>query len=176
MVVPLGVGHARSLAVAGCGVATLVCSRRSPLLQIGLLELQAALDQLARQDGLTGVANRRQFDTVLQAEWNRARRSGTELALLPVAIDHSKAFHDQHGHPAGDPCLRAVAAVPPAPPARPAHRRAPHCRPGFPVLVPGQLVTAEILDFMSALDTREIHGYDPARGYRVLKSAVAHAA
>ena len=47
--------------------------------------------------------------------------------------------------------------------------------PGFPVLVPGQLVTAEILDFMSALDTREIHGYDPARGYRVLKSAVAHA-
>ncbi len=41
--------------------------------------------------------------------------------------------------------------------------------PGFPVLVPGQVITREVLDFMSVLDTREIHGYDSARGYRVLK-------
>lgn len=41
--------------------------------------------------------------------------------------------------------------------------------PGFPVLVPGQVITAEILDFMAVLDTREIHGYDPVRGFRVLK-------
>ncbi|MDN5909760.1 MAG: ornithine decarboxylase, partial [Brevibacterium sp.] len=40
--------------------------------------------------------------------------------------------------------------------------------PGFPVLVPGQVITAEVLDFMSALDTREIHGYDPRLGYRVI--------
>ncbi|WP_017792338.1 aminotransferase class I/II-fold pyridoxal phosphate-dependent enzyme [Leucobacter salsicius] len=40
--------------------------------------------------------------------------------------------------------------------------------PGFPVLVPGQVITAEILAFMRVLDTREIHGYDPVRGYRVL--------
>lgn len=40
--------------------------------------------------------------------------------------------------------------------------------PGFPVLVPGQIITAEILDFMAVLDTREIHGYDALRGYRVL--------
>jgi arginine decarboxylase len=39
--------------------------------------------------------------------------------------------------------------------------------PGFPILVPGQVVTAEILAFMSALDTREIHGYLPEYGYRV---------
>ncbi len=42
--------------------------------------------------------------------------------------------------------------------------------PGFPVLVPGQVITAEILDFMAVLDTREIHGYDPVRGFRVLRS------
>ncbi|WP_233615752.1 aminotransferase class I/II-fold pyridoxal phosphate-dependent enzyme [Leucobacter chromiisoli] len=42
--------------------------------------------------------------------------------------------------------------------------------PGFPVLVPGQVVTAEVLDFMSVLDTREIHGYDAGRGYRILRS------
>ncbi|MCF2570593.1 aminotransferase class I/II-fold pyridoxal phosphate-dependent enzyme [Brevibacterium sp. UCMA 11754] len=40
--------------------------------------------------------------------------------------------------------------------------------PGFPVLVPGQVITAEVLDFMSALDTREIHGYDARLGYRVI--------
>jgi len=41
--------------------------------------------------------------------------------------------------------------------------------PGFPVLVPGQIVTAEVLDFMAALDTREIHGYDAIRGYRLIR-------
>lgn len=42
--------------------------------------------------------------------------------------------------------------------------------PGFPVLVPGQVITREVLEFMSALDTREIHGFDPRRGYRVFRS------
>ena len=40
--------------------------------------------------------------------------------------------------------------------------------PGFPVLVPGQVITNEVVDFMSVLDTREIHGFDAERGYRVL--------
>jgi arginine decarboxylase len=39
--------------------------------------------------------------------------------------------------------------------------------PGFPILVPGQVATTDILAFMSALDTREIHGYLPEYGYRV---------
>ena len=43
--------------------------------------------------------------------------------------------------------------------------------PGFPVLVPGQVITREVLDFMSVLDTREIHGYDEGRGYRVIRDA-----
>jgi arginine decarboxylase len=43
--------------------------------------------------------------------------------------------------------------------------------PGFPVLVPGQVITAEVLDFMAALDTREVHGFDAALGYRVLREA-----
>lgn len=40
--------------------------------------------------------------------------------------------------------------------------------PGFPVLVPGQVFTTKILDFMAALDTREIHGFDPNLGYRII--------
>ena len=39
--------------------------------------------------------------------------------------------------------------------------------PGFPVLVPGQLVSPEVLSFMCALDVKEIHGYRPHLGYRV---------
>ncbi|HJD83527.1 hypothetical protein [Kitasatospora aureofaciens] len=39
--------------------------------------------------------------------------------------------------------------------------------PGFPILVPGQEFSKDILDFMDALDTKEIHGFDPVRGYRV---------
>jgi arginine decarboxylase len=42
--------------------------------------------------------------------------------------------------------------------------------PGFPVLVPGQVFSTEILSFMLSLDTPEIHGYEPALGYRVYTS------
>ena len=45
--------------------------------------------------------------------------------------------------------------------------------PGFPILVPGQVITAGILAFMSALDTREIHGYNHELGYRVMTGAAA---
>jgi arginine decarboxylase len=43
--------------------------------------------------------------------------------------------------------------------------------PGFPVLVPGQVITKDVVDFMSVLDTREIHGFDPEQGYRIFKLA-----
>jgi arginine decarboxylase len=43
--------------------------------------------------------------------------------------------------------------------------------PGFPILVPGQVITADALDFMAALDTREVHGYDPELGFRVFAEA-----
>ena len=45
--------------------------------------------------------------------------------------------------------------------------------PGFPILVPGQVVTADILTFMAALDTREIHGYIPEYGFRVFTEEAA---
>lgn len=41
--------------------------------------------------------------------------------------------------------------------------------PGFPVLVPGQVITSDVVEFMAALDTREIHGFDPIQGYRIFK-------
>lgn len=41
--------------------------------------------------------------------------------------------------------------------------------PGFPVLVPGQVVTPEILEYLKAVDVKEIHGYDPAHGLLVFR-------
>lgn len=67
------------------------------------------LRRLAWIDGLTGVANRRQFDERLQREWKRCRRDSMPLAAAVIDIDYFKAFNDTYGHLAGDDCLRRVA-------------------------------------------------------------------
>ncbi|TSE19393.1 Response regulator PleD [Tepidimonas alkaliphilus] len=68
------------------------------------------LRALAFVDGLTGVANRRQFDERLAVEWARAQRHGSALSLILVDVDHFKAYNDHYGHQAGDDALRRVAA------------------------------------------------------------------
>lgn len=72
-------------------------------------ELQQTLMALSYQDGLTGVANRRRFDEVLVAEWQRSLDAGTPLSLLMGDIDLFKAYNDLHGHLQGDDCLKRVA-------------------------------------------------------------------
>jgi arginine decarboxylase len=47
--------------------------------------------------------------------------------------------------------------------------------PGFPVLVPGQVISTDIIEFIQALDTREIHGYRPETGYRAFTQAALDA-
>jgi diguanylate cyclase (GGDEF)-like protein/PAS domain S-box-containing protein len=70
---------------------------------------QAALEQLATRDGLTGLANRRCFDDTLRAEWSRALRQKQPLSLLMVDVDNFKAYNDANGHLGGDECLKRVA-------------------------------------------------------------------
>jgi diguanylate cyclase (GGDEF)-like protein len=67
------------------------------------------LKRLAALDGLTGIANRRHFDEVLEREWRRAMRQGTELSALMCDIDYFKQYNDTYGHLAGDEALRQVA-------------------------------------------------------------------
>lgn len=69
------------------------------------------LEQLSATDGLTGLANRRQFDQHLHAEWQRSMRSGQPMSLLLVDVDHFKRYNDHYGHLAGDTCLRQVASI-----------------------------------------------------------------
>ncbi|MFQ5644395.1 MAG: diguanylate cyclase [Thiogranum sp.] len=68
------------------------------------------LKRLSSMDGLTGLANRRQFDETLEQEWQRAQRTELPLSLLFADIDYFKRYNDSYGHQAGDDCLRKVAA------------------------------------------------------------------
>lgn len=73
--------------------------------------LNGELARLARQDALTGLANRRCFDERLVQEWERSQRAQHELALLFIDVDHFKKYNDTYGHSAGDDCLAAVAGA-----------------------------------------------------------------
>ena len=84
---------------------------REKMAERTLSELNERLAELARTDGLTGLANRRAFDEMLEREFKRSVRTKVPLSLLLVDVDHFKAFNDTYGHLAGDDCLRAVAGA-----------------------------------------------------------------
>jgi diguanylate cyclase (GGDEF)-like protein/PAS domain S-box-containing protein len=69
------------------------------------------LERLSRQDGLTGLANRRFFDDILRREFLRSARERTPLALVIGDTDCFKNYNDRHGHVQGDECLRRIAAA-----------------------------------------------------------------
>lgn len=77
-------------------------------------ELQIAnrkLEALSTTDGLTGIANRRRFDEILERDWNHAMRLGQPLALALLDVDWFKKYNDYYGHQMGDECLKIVANV-----------------------------------------------------------------
>ncbi len=74
-----------------------------------LKDAENRLEQMARFDALTGLANRRYFDERLAATVARCRRHGAPLALLYLDIDHFKRINDAHGHDTGDAVLRKFA-------------------------------------------------------------------
>lgn len=76
-----------------------------------LVTTNQALWQTAKTDGLTGLANRRHFDDMLDAEIRRAVRQSEPLSLLLLDLDYFKQFNDHYGHYEGDDCLKAVAKV-----------------------------------------------------------------
>ena len=78
---------------------------------LALADLLVSLDQRARTDELTGVANRRGWDEELPRELARARRSGAPVTVAILDLDHFKTYNDTFGHQAGDRLLRGAAAA-----------------------------------------------------------------
>jgi diguanylate cyclase (GGDEF)-like protein len=76
-----------------------------------LAEANQRLERLSALDPLTGLANRRRFDEVLDLEWRRGCRSGGPISLVLFDLDFFKPYNDTNGHLAGDDCLRQVAQV-----------------------------------------------------------------
>jgi diguanylate cyclase (GGDEF)-like protein len=71
-------------------------------------ELVATNDRLtvmASIDMLSGLANRRGFQSRLDFEWLKAQQYNSELSLLMIDVDHFKLYNDTYGHPEGDTCL-----------------------------------------------------------------------
>ena len=84
---------------------------------VGLLhDMRAVVEEMlllvtmSAQDRLTRLLNRGYFEDMFGREWRRAQRDGSEIALVMVDIDFFKAYNDRFGHPAGDACLKQVAA------------------------------------------------------------------
>lgn len=71
----------------------------------------AEVEILARRDPLTGIANRREFDSILDREWARAQRQGLSLALMICDLDHFKQYNDRYGHSRGDAVLITFARL-----------------------------------------------------------------
>jgi len=72
---------------------------------------QETLRRLSYLDSLSGIANRRYFEEILQREWSRGARNSVPLSLLMADIDHFKTYNDTYGHLSGDDCLKQVAKV-----------------------------------------------------------------
>lgn len=85
--------------------ATLVLAREI----VRRADAEDKLEELATTDALTGLKNRRKFDTEIDREWRRAGRYGQPVALLMIDADHFKAYNDTYGHQAGDQVLVGIA-------------------------------------------------------------------
>jgi diguanylate cyclase (GGDEF)-like protein len=121
-------------------------STRSRLLEMSrdLAAANRELENLSRQDGLTGIANRRYFDSYLLTEVKRASRERQPLSLILADVDHFKAFNDCYGHQAGDDCLRQVASTLKAVGRRPADLAARYGGEEFAIVLPATAMEGAI--------------------------------
>ena len=113
--------------------------RVTQLLEQLYRELESAnqqLQRLASLDGLTQVANRRQFDAYLETEWRRLMREEKPLSLIMCDVDYFKLYNDTYGHQAGDECLKKVALAISTAAKRPADLAARYGGEEFAVVLP----------------------------------------
>lgn len=73
--------------------------------------LQARLQQQALTDPLTGLSNRREYELVLNREWDRCKRHATSAVVGMIDLDHFKQINDRFGHEFGDQMLKYAASI-----------------------------------------------------------------
>lgn len=76
---------------------------------VALRQEKQDLERLVCVDALTGIANRRHTMDLLGAEWKRAERDHSSLAVIMIDLDCYHAYNEQYGHLGGDACLQRVA-------------------------------------------------------------------
>jgi diguanylate cyclase (GGDEF)-like protein len=82
---------------------------RIATLRKSLSQANHKLAEMANQDGLTGLCNRRSLDHRVDSLWTTACAAGLSFGLLMIDIDNFKKYNDHYGHLQGDQCLRDVA-------------------------------------------------------------------
>lgn len=88
------------------GVATIV---NEAAMALEMVDLYENLRKLSVTDGLTGLANHREFYTILRRELERARRYRNTVSVLIIDVDDFKQYNDRFGHLAGDLALKTIA-------------------------------------------------------------------
>lgn len=73
-----------------------------------LIATNNRLTVMASIDMVSGLANRRGFQSRFDFEWLKARQNGNELSLIMIDVDYFKLFNDTYGHPEGDTCLGKI--------------------------------------------------------------------
>jgi diguanylate cyclase (GGDEF)-like protein len=79
--------------------------------QLKMSDYIHTIEKLCMLDALTGLPNRRGFDSRIIVEWGRAYRDKTPLGLIMLDIDNFKVYNDTYGHPQGDVLLKTVANI-----------------------------------------------------------------
>jgi diguanylate cyclase (GGDEF)-like protein len=90
--------------------AKLIAMSRISKMRNKLEQVNQQLKILTVEDPLTGIANRRHFNTIFEKEFKRALRNKTPLSVIMCDIDHFKLFNDNYGHQQGDSCIQRVAS------------------------------------------------------------------
>jgi diguanylate cyclase (GGDEF)-like protein len=107
---PQDLVFAASVLVATGLMVVLSAGRVERLVRTSFVETQL-LNDIAERDGLSGLYNRRMFDTLTRRLWQQAQRDAESIQVILVDIDHFKRFNDLYGHQAGDDCIKKVAAI-----------------------------------------------------------------
>lgn len=143
-------------------------------------ELQAVnsqLESLSTTDSLTGLANRRRFDSYWDEEWCRAQRQASSLAVIMLDVDHFKLYNDHYGHQQGDSCLQRVGEVLRATVRRAGELAARYGGEEFVVVLPGAssqqaLETAQLI--LTALRAEQMpHASSPVASVVTVSLGVA---